>query len=165
MRLFLVIVTLCIVAVHANGQSVADQIDRDVWHPFVETFSKFDVAGFMAVHTYDVIRVSRDGGSILIGDDYAESMRNNFAQGKENGTVRSIEFTFIERLHKDNTAFEVGYYRIKGARGGQEYVGYGKFQVVLRKVDGTWKIAVDSDTSDGGSILEEDFMSGAPLRY
>ncbi len=161
------LVSFAVVALFGSSmaQTVADEIDRDVWHPFVKTFSSFDDPGFIAVHTHDVVRVSRDGATILVGNDYVESIRNNFAQGRETETVRTIEFTFTERLHKDKTAFEVGYYRIRSARGGQEYVGYGKFQVVLRKVDGRWKIAVDSDTSEDGSILEEDFMSGAPLRF
>ncbi len=156
---------LSAIVINCTAQDVTEQIDRDVWHPFVESFSGFDENTFIALHTYDVIRVSRDGESMLVGSQYAESIRNAFAEGRERRTVRRIEFSFIDRLNKDDTAYEVGYYRISSASGGQEYVGYGKFHVVLKKVDGVWKIAVDSDTNDGGNILEEDFMSGALLQY
>lgn len=163
-RVFIAFIYLCCNTV-CSAQTVTDQIDRDVWHPFVQSFSSFDEESFIALHTEDVIRVSREGSSMLIGSQYAESVRNAFAQGRENGTVRRIEFSFVERLNKDNVAYEVGYYRLTSATGGQEYVGYGRFHVVLKKVEGIWKIAVDSDTNDGGAILEEDFMSGAMLQY
>ena len=159
------ILLLCGALFSCTAQSVSEQIDRDVWHPFVESFGGFDDDKFISIHTDDVVRVSRDGESMLVGSQYAESIRNTFAEGRERGTVRRIEFSFIDRLSKDDRAYEVGYYRVTSASGGQEYVGYGKFHVVLKKVDGVWKIAVDSDTNDGGAILEEDFMSGAMLQY
>ena len=147
-----------------SAQSVTDEIDRDVWHPFIYTYDNFKADSFMSIHTHDVVRVGRDGGRMLVGPEYAESVNRSCQRGIENEAQRSIEFTFEQRLNTDDSAFEVGYYRVIYAEGGQQQVSYGKFTVLLKKVDGKWKIAVDSDTSREGAIREEHFMSGTPLK-
>jgi hypothetical protein len=35
--------------------------------------------------------------------------------------------------------------------------------VALRKENGTWKILVDSDTNEGGTITDEMFLKAKPL--
>ena len=147
------------------GQSIEEQINEDVWYPFVHTYNSFDADSFMSIHTADVVRVTRDGQNIQVGEEYARSVRGNCARGLENDARRSIEFTFKERIHSEDSGFEVGYYRVhySDARGDAQQVFYGEFHVVLKKVDGKWKIAVDSDTSQEGTIGEEDFINGVPL--
>ena len=145
------------------SQSADEQINDDIWYPFVYAYSNFDADSFMSVHTKDVVRVARDGRSIQVGDEYAKSVQSRCKWGIENEAKRSIEFTFAERIHGADSGFEVGYYRVHFSQGDSEQVFYGKFQVVLKKVDGKWKIAVDSDTSQGGAVGEEDFNSGTPL--
>jgi ketosteroid isomerase-like protein len=40
---------------------------------------------------------------------------------------------------------------------GEERVRYTRFEMVLRKEGGKWKILVDQDTSEGGTITEAMF--------
>jgi hypothetical protein len=40
---------------------------------------------------------------------------------------------------------------------------YGKFLVILRKENGTWKILVDTDSSEGGTVNEEAFLAAQPI--
>ena len=146
-----------------KSQSIEEQINRDVWYPFMDAYMAQDAEAFMDVHTDDVIRVNRDGKSIKIGEEYAKSMRESAERNKTRQARRSIDFSFLERIHTEDYAYEIGYYRVRSASGGQEHVSYGKFHVVLRKVDTKWKILVDSDTSRDGSIGEADFFSGEVL--
>lgn len=48
----------------------------------------------------------------MSGAEYARAMELNANWNKENEVTRKIEFSFIERIAKDDTAFEVGYYKV-----------------------------------------------------
>lgn len=160
------LITLCILSssVASFAQNAKKQINEDVWRPFIYTYSNFLADSFMTIHTDDVVRVLRDGDRIQVGKTYAEAVRDNFQRGIDNEARQLIEFTFEQRIHSKDSGFEVGYYRVTYAAGGQESVFYGKFQVLLKKIDGKWKIAVDSDTSKDGAVTEEDFISGQPMK-
>lgn len=145
------------------AQSSIAQVDSDVWYPFVKTFEAYDASGFMAIHTDDVIRVTRDGGRLLTKQEYARNVEESCKRAIEAGSKRTIEFTFVDRVHGENSGYEVGYYRYTSTTEGQQHQSFGKFHVVLKKVDGVWKIAVDSDTSNDGTLTEEDFQSGTAL--
>lgn len=146
-----------------NTNAVAE-INQQIWEPFMESYESFDAQKFMSVHTEDVIRVSRDGKKIYVGAEYGERMKTSFARTKESGTSRTIEFRFLQRLAQEDVGYEVGYYKIRNKRpGDQERIFYGKFHVTLKKVDGVWKIATDSDSSLNNGITEEDFKTGKPL--
>ena len=132
--------------------------------PFSEAYANFDAEAFMELHTSDVVRVSRDGNKLYIGQEYRERMFSSFERTKNSGTSRSIEFRFLQRLVHESAAYEVGYYKIITERpGDQARTYYGKFHVTLRKEEGIWKIAVDSDTSHQNSITEQDFQEASPL--
>ena len=150
----------------AKGQpdSILTEINKDVWFPFIETYSNFDADGFMSIHSEDVIRVNRDGKSIRIGDEYSESMHKNSKRNIERQTKRTIEFSFLERIVRKDVAFEVGYYKVtRQVPEKPAQIFYGKFQVLLKKLDGKWKIYLDSDTSNDGKIGEENFQNGEVL--
>jgi ketosteroid isomerase-like protein len=40
---------------------------------------------------------------------------------------------------------------------------YGQFHVFHRKIDGVWKIAVDYDSDEDGTVDETDFEAGLPM--
>ena len=46
---------------------------------------------------------------------------------------------------------------------GEKRESFGKFHVVLRKEGGTWKILVDSDSNEGGTITADLFMAAKAL--
>lgn len=140
------------------------EINEQVWRPFIKTYNAYDTEGFMAIHTKDVIRISRDGKNIWIGEEYHESMRQNQEQSLKSNLKRDISFTFLERIARPEVAFEVGFYKVSIQREGEEARSfYGKFHVILKKVDGQWKLDIDSDTSNKGQIAESDFQSGKKM--
>lgn len=140
------------------------EINDQVWRPFIKTYNSFDTEGFMAIHTKDIIRINRDGGSIRIGEEYKTGMQQGNERSLKNNYQRSIEFRFLERLARSEVAFEVGYYKVTSKRGdADERVFYGKFHVVLKKEDGLWKLDMDSDTSNKGLFNETHFQSGKKM--
>jgi ketosteroid isomerase-like protein len=135
------------------------EIDRDIWAPFSEAYSANDGEKYLALHTTDFIRAT--GGEWSAVKDlsgYSTSVRQNFTD--PNKKV-AIAFTFFERIAGESMASERGIYRYTAisANGEQQHY-YGQFHVFLRKIGGTWKIAVDYDSDEDGSIGEADFAAG-----
>lgn len=148
-----------------QAEDIQAAINKDVWYPFMESYAAQDADAFMAIHTEDVIRVSRDGKRIQVGEEYAESMARNTQHNKAKQRSRTIEFSFLERIAKEDVAFEVGYYKVISSEPGKETKTYiGKFHVILKKVEDKWQIFVDSDTSNKDSMTIEDFNSGDILK-
>lgn len=156
--------TAIAISCNVSAQTTQDEINEHIWFPFMETYNSYDTDGFMAIHTDDVLRINREGKDIRIGEEYAKQMEMSNTRSKESGSTREIDFSFLERIDKGDTAFEVGYYRVKYSHAGGSGVSFGKFQVILKRVDGKWKIAVDSDTSHGGTVSLADFESGNVLK-
>lgn len=144
------------------AQDFQKEINSQVWIPFMHTFGARDTEGFMALHSKDVIRSPRDGNSILNFDQYKKQIE----QGNKNtNSTPSLELHFIERLATKDQAFEIGVYKTTyiNAQGDQRSF-YGKFHVALRKESGVWKILVDTDSSEGGTIGEKNFLEAKPLQ-
>ncbi|MBK7871679.1 MAG: nuclear transport factor 2 family protein [Saprospiraceae bacterium] len=100
---------------------------------------------------------------IQVGEEYWKGNVEGSKRNKEAGVTRSIAFRFEHRVANDSIAYEVGYYKIKSARNGEERTGYGRFDVVLKKIDGVWKIAQDWDVDNinGKKLTEEDFIGNS----
>lgn len=138
----------------ANQKAINDQ----VWKPFIENFNSGNIDGFMAVHSKDLVRVPRDAKTIFDYDLYKWQLE------KTSNTKRSIELRFTERTATNTKASEVGIYKTTyNTPQGETKTSYGKFLVILRKEYGTWKILVDTDSSEGGTITEETFLAAQPL--
>lgn len=134
------------------------EIDAQIWLPFIQTYNAFDGEAFNALHTKDVLRAGPWG--IRLGEEYYEANLKNSANAKAAGMERSIAFRFEHRVARENVAYEVGYYRVRSRRNGEEQTFIGRFDVVLRKVDGIWKIAQDWDVDEinGCKLTEADFL-------
>jgi hypothetical protein len=146
---------------HINAQEaskIQQEIDEQVWFPFIETYNAFDGEGFNALHTEDVLRAGPWG--IRLGDEYRENILENTAAAKAAGRQRNIAFRFEHRVAREHVAYEVGYYRVRSKSDGEERTFIGRFDVVLRKVDGVWKIAQDWDVDEinGRKLTEADFV-------
>jgi ketosteroid isomerase-like protein len=147
----------------AQSSDLAD-INAQVWRPFSRAYAAFDAEAFMALHTTDIVRVSQDGKQIYVGAEYRDRMVSSFERLKAGGMSRSIAFSFTQRLIHAEAAYETGYFKISMQRpGGQTEIFYGRFQIVLRKQAGAWKIAVDTDSSEQQSLGEADFRTGKLL--
>jgi ketosteroid isomerase-like protein len=162
-KLVFLLIILNISAV-GYSQDTQRQINDQVWKPFVISFNNYDTKGFMAVHSHDLVRVPRDSKNVLNFEQYKKQYEEGDKQSAQQKNKRIIELRFLERIANENQAFEVGIYKttVINAKG-ESRSFYGKFHVVLRKENSIWKILVDSDSSEGGTIGEKDFEAARPL--
>lgn len=133
------------------------EIDRTVWQPFLRAFAENDAAAFNALHSKDLVRADRDQGRVMDLAEYSRFNEDSFQQAREYGWKRVLELRFTERLRRGDLAYEVGIYRTRITIGTETRTYLGRFHVVLRNEDGAWKILVDSDSSEGGTVGEKDF--------
>ncbi len=83
---------------------------------------------------------------------------------KLQASKRQLGLRFTERIANDNQAMEVGIYKvIITDKTGNIRTFYGRFHVALRKENGVWKILVDTDSSEGNSIDEQDYLQASPM--
>ncbi|WP_422105521.1 YybH family protein [Winogradskyella sp.] len=156
LTLFFLINILTLQGQNVNNDSIANIIDSQVWEPFLDSYNKNDFTKYLSLHTNDVLRVGNWG--IRTGDAFKENVIKWWS--KPNRPKREMTLKFEHRLYDGNTGYEVGYYMISSAdKKGDLTKYFGRFHIVLRKVDGAWKIAQDwdIDTVNGEKITEELF--------
>jgi ketosteroid isomerase-like protein len=158
---FVVFVCSCL---EANAQDHQKSINEQVWKPFIEGFRNGDTDQFMNVHSKELVRSPRDSKSIQTWEEYYEGTKRGNERRKTSGRKSDIELRFNERISTDTQAIDVGIYKTTSiAPDGQQRSFYGRFHVVLRKEAGVWKILVDTDSSEGGTIGEKDFLAAKPM--
>jgi len=146
------------------SQEYSKEINEQVWKPFIETFNNYKSDQFLALHSKDVIRSSRDSKELLSWDEYLKQQKYWDQQSKEKESKRTLELHFTERIANATQAIDIGIYKTTSINSkGESRSGYGRFHVVLRKENGTWKILVDTDSSEGGTISEKDFLAAQPM--
>ncbi len=161
---FSIIYFFASVSLAAQSDSLQTAINQQVWIPFINSYQKLDVQGFMDVHTDDVVRISRSGNSIRLGDEYDQSQRASAMRNAERKAKRSIELRFLERIAREEVAFEVGYYKVLYQLPDKPTsTFYGKFHVLLKQIDGRWKIYMDSDINLPKDFSEEQFQAARAL--
>lgn len=142
------------------------EINEQVWQPFMTAYKTLDADLYNSIHSPDVLRATR--GGLRMGEEYRNSNSARFARQKAQGDQQEISFSFEHRLSKGDTAYEVGYYKLKyiSNEGTPQYY-YGRFHVVLKKINGEWKIAQDWDTNNivGHEVGETDFAKGKLLEF
>ncbi|AVI51744.1 hypothetical protein C5O00_11435 [Pukyongia salina] len=143
-----------------KAQEAEKEVNTQVWQAFKTAYEARDSEAFKAIHTDDILRVN-DGG-IKTAPEYFASIDS---WRTSEGTSITIDFAFENRQYNANTGYETGYYRVIYTReNGESTNYYGQFHVVLKKVDGRWKIAQDFDTSTiGGKNVDGSFFEGATL--
>lgn len=151
------------VAVHAGRaqaptpdptpQEIITAINEQVWIPFCESFAQNDADSFLALHTADAVRVTALPKDVKIGDAFREETSTQMQQFKSAGMSFTLTLRFTLRANSGDAAFETGAYRFESKTGGQ--VGYGKFQALLRRIDGRWKVALDSDEPADAAAFDE----------
>lgn len=134
-----------------------DEIDRTVWEPFTQSFAACDAAAFNQLHSKDLVRAERDRGMVMDFEEYCRFNEQMFQRARDAQAKQVLELRFTERLRNGNLAYEVGIYRTTIVVGGETHEYFGRFHVVLRKEEGVWKILVDSDSSEGGTVGAKDF--------
>jgi ketosteroid isomerase-like protein len=150
------------------GQNPQIEINAQVWKPFTKAIMQQDAAAFAALHSMDLIRVERNNNKIFGLAEYRSAMEAGWPGWKESIKKNQIKYTFelrfAERLSNGEFAYEVGYFKNESVYpNGENRTSFGKFHVALRKENGTWKILVDSDSNEGGTITAEMFQTAKPL--
>ena len=138
------------------------EINEQVWMTFIRSFGSGEEQ-FKSVHSKDVVRVIRNDREIFGYDHYfkkiPDSLKTKWALWKKN-----IELRFTQRISSEDKAFEVGFYKTTSTniQTGEQRISFGRFHVLLRKENGTWKILMDADTREGAS--EEIFNKASPFQ-
>jgi hypothetical protein len=146
----------------AQADSLQQQINEQVWKPFIKAFSNGDDALFSSVHSKEVMRVIQDDNRIIGYDEYFQTVPDS-VKVKWGTWKKQIELRFIQRIAASGKAFEVGYYKTTSTNegSGEKRVHYGKFHVLLRKENAVWKILMDADAHE--STDENVFLSAKTM--
>jgi hypothetical protein len=147
-----------------HAQSVQKEINEQVWKPFIKNFNEHNTAGFMAVHSKAVVRSPRDSKVVWNWDEYNQKQTAGDQQDIKEKRERTLELRFTERIDGKDKAIDVGVYKTSYLfpDGTKKYF-FGRFHVVFRKENGIWKILVDTDSSENGTIVESDFSNAKPM--
>jgi ketosteroid isomerase-like protein len=162
-----IIIFICCLG-NAFAQNVQKDINDQVWKPFTTAIMMQDVNAFVILHSNDLVRAERNGKKVLSLKEYKKNMETSWPRWKESNQKNQIKYTFelrfTERITNGSLAYEVGYFKNESVKpSGDKQIRYGKFQVALRKENGVWKILVDSDSNEGNTISEKDFLEAAVM--
>jgi ketosteroid isomerase-like protein len=157
-------ILLFIVSITSFSQDVQKEINEQVWRPFIKNFNEGNTAGFMAVHSKDVVRSPRDQKAIWNWEEYNQQQAQGDAEDKKENRKRTLELRFTERIANGDLAFHVGIYKTTYVfPDGKTQSYFGRFHVVLRKEKNVWKILVDTDSTEDHTIEEKDYLAATPL--
>ncbi|MCB0399898.1 MAG: nuclear transport factor 2 family protein [Winogradskyella sp.] len=159
MKTFIVTLFFCTTTIFSFSQTKANLEDiNTTWEKFYKAFETLDYTLMAEIHSQDLVRVS-GGKRILDYDTYINNYKIGFERDKTAGHTSSISLRFFERINNGSTASERGIYKLvrnKGTDNEQAY--YGQFHVLLKKSDGVWKITMDYDSSENGTIGEDQYQ-------
>lgn len=143
------------------------ELDRDIWKPFVAAFAAGSADDYFALHSASLVRVMGDAKRVEPRDAWTKGTRGMFKHFAERGIKPSISFRFLERLANGEAASERGIFEFTTVDAkGEARRAYGKFHVISRKEGGRWKILVDYDSNERGTITRETFLAAhAPGDY
>jgi ketosteroid isomerase-like protein len=149
----------------ATAEDLHLLIEKDVWIPLLAASNAFDAERFLAVQSRDLVRVSTDSGEVYGLARYEREIRDGFQRARERGIVRRSEVRFLVRTASDGLAYETGYFRSQAKlSSGEVRTRLTRFEFVLRKEGGQWRILLDKDTADDGRITEAAFRAATPMK-
>ncbi|MFM7854367.1 MAG: hypothetical protein ACKO96_21210 [Flammeovirgaceae bacterium] len=157
-------ILIFVLASYCTFAQVQKEIDQQVWKPFIETFNNYRSKQFLSLHSKDVVRSPRSAKQVWNWEAYLQQTIEGDEQDVREKRKRYLELRFTERINNATHAIEVGVYKTTYQfANGETQMVYGRFHVVLRKEKGNWKILVDTDSSEGGTIGEKEFLEAVPL--
>jgi ketosteroid isomerase-like protein len=140
------------------------ELNRDIWHPFRQAYGALDADAYLALHGADLIRVSGRSKEIFDLAGYAAQVQPWMADLRAGGRTVAIDFRFTERIVTGDLASESGVFELTVTRpDGDRRRMYGRFLTCSRRVEGRWRIVVDHDTDDGGTVDGDTYAAGRPL--
>ncbi|HMC01260.1 MAG TPA: DUF4440 domain-containing protein [Flavobacteriaceae bacterium] len=155
-----VFMILCF-CVSAQSNDNLKDINQQVWNNFTKAFETLDYELFENLHSEDFLRIGGDSKNIRDKENYI----SGYKQRWQNTLIdQTISFRFLERICNDSIASERGIYKLtKDPNTDNEKSYFGKFHVVLKKVDLVWKIMIDYDSSENNTINETSYNSAFAL--
>ncbi|MEU5691890.1 nuclear transport factor 2 family protein [Actinosynnema sp. NPDC020468] len=139
------------------------ELNRDVWHAFRRAYGALDTEAFLDVHSPDLIRAGGPAKQVQSYNEYAMQTAQWFTDSAERGDGLAIEFRFTERIAAGEAASERGVFRITASRGDARKVFHGRFHTFSRRVEGRWRIVVDYDSDEAGTVTAEAFRAAVPV--
>lgn len=140
-------------------------IDHQVWKPFHAAFEARDAKALNALYADEVLRVTPAG--VDTQSLFKQQNIKSYENSKANGTKTSLDFWFESRQTTDDTSYEVGIFKITSETNGTSSTFYGQFHIVIKQIDGVWKITQDWDSPNinGRAITAEDFERKSPIQF
>ncbi len=148
-----------------NGKkALLEAINKDIWKPFSEAYQSLQAEKYLALHSKDLIRA--EGGAKQVKNlvQYSENVRKMFDNLNQSGSKVTINFRFLERIINQESASERGIFEFALTNTKSEKQQfYGKFHVFSRQEKGVWKILVDYDSNENGTINAESYKAAFGL--
>ncbi len=159
MKTFIITLFFCTTTLFSFSQTKTNLEDiNTTWAKFYKAFKTLNYTLMAEIHSKDLVRVSGEK-RILDYDTYITNYKAGFKRDKAAGQTSTISLRFFERINNDTNASERGIYKLVRNKGtDKEQAYYGQFHVLLKKSDGTWKITMDYDSSEGGTIGEDQYQ-------
>jgi ketosteroid isomerase-like protein len=123
-----------------------------VYETFSKAYQDLDINLMKQIYSEDAYYLS-PGAEIQKGmSSFIEGFSNMFDQAKKNDQRLSIEFDIKERKVIDNTAIDIGLYKMTRYSADTSHSSVGKFITVLEFMpEGAWKFIADGYSSAPGS--------------
>ena len=147
-------------------EDIQKEIDNTLWKFFQKAFQTLDGDALNTLYASDVLRVTPNG--IDTQNSFKATNLERFNANRKNGDSIDLDWWWDDRKTTEDTSYEVGFYRIAfTSPQGETQYSYGQFHIVLKKIDGLWKITQDWDTGviAGKKIDSSLFAKKPPLRF
>jgi len=136
------------------------ELERDIWRSFSAAIAARDAPAHIALHSAQFVRASGDLKRVQTFAQWRDDNLRMFARLAARDVQPPIAFRFSERLAGAEVASERGIYEFTATDAkGETRRYYGQFHVISRKEDGRWRLLVDYDSSEGGTITEASFRA------
>jgi uncharacterized protein (TIGR02246 family) len=123
-----------------DARSLIDSVNQN----FMDAFSRADAAGIAALYTEDT-KLLPPGFPMMTGKEAVQS----FWQGAINSGVTEAKLETLELESQGNLASEIGRFTLTVQLQGSETTTMtGKYVVVWKKQDGSWKLHIDIWNTD-----------------
>lgn len=130
----------------SQASTITEEIDQQVWKPFAESWKTMDADKNIALHSTEVVRVMSRMKIIQAGSEYLSELKRMMGSMKSKGVTSNLNFRFSSRIQSADLAMDKGIYRAEmyhPERG--KMINYAEFNVLLKKIEGSWKIVFDQD--------------------
>ncbi len=146
-----------------NETDIQKEIDIQVWKPFHDAFEARDAQALNAIYANEVLRVTPAG--VDTKGNFKQLNIENYSKASDSKVA--LDFWFDSRQSSEDTSYEVGIFKIGITTGPSTTYIYGQFHIVIKKIDGSWKITQDWDSEkiNGRPITEKDFARKPALKF